>query len=80
VQEFYFWYVYNQDKEYAAISSDIVKYLRMYPGIKQTDFYKKTLRIKNDIGFALYFLEKEEKVVQGTRGTHLSSLFARRNH
>lgn len=62
LHQWHFGYVYNFDTKYTLTIRDIQRSLRLYHGIKQTDFYKKNSNSKTDIQFALYFGEKAGEI------------------
>jgi len=62
LHQWHFGYVYEFDDAYKLTIKEITKRLRLYHGIKQTDFYKKMFESKTDIQFALYFGEKAGEI------------------
>jgi hypothetical protein len=65
---YHFWYVYNQDEDYKISVKYIQNRLKLYHGIKQTDFYKKISEKKDDISYVLYFAEKSGEIVRKEEG------------
>jgi hypothetical protein len=68
IHEYHFWYVYNYDEDYAFMLKTVLSDLKLYHGIRQTDFYKKTFKSKDSISHTLYFAEKAGKVVRVPEG------------
>lgn len=62
LHEWHFGYVYTFDTDYDYTVKRIKKMLKLYHGIKQTDFYKKISESKDNIQFALYFAEKSGEI------------------
>ena len=68
LHEYHFWYVYNQDNDYKLMVRILKNRLKLYHGIKQTDFYKKLSDKKDDVSYALYFAEKAGEIVRKEEG------------
>jgi hypothetical protein len=65
---YHFWHVYNQDEDYKMTSDKIKKRLKLYHGIRQTEFYKKCSETKDDISYTLYFAEKAGEIIRKQEG------------
>jgi hypothetical protein len=68
LHEYHFWHVYNRDEDYSYHLQTIKKRLKLYHGIKQSDFYKKASISKEDVSFTLYFAEKAGGIVRIKEG------------
>jgi hypothetical protein len=65
---YHFWYVYNQDEDYKLSVRNFKNRLKLYHGIKQTDFYKKCSEKKDNISYTLYFAEKSGEIIKKEEG------------
>jgi hypothetical protein len=65
---YHFWYVYNQDEKYKYTLEQMKNRLKIYHGIKQTEFYKKCPEKKDDVSYVLYFAEKANEIVRKEDG------------
>jgi len=65
---YHFWYVYNQDENYKLSLKQIKNRLKIYHGIKQSEFYKKCSDKKDDVSYVLYFAQKANEIVRKEEG------------
>jgi hypothetical protein len=61
---YHFWYVYNQDDDYKYFVRQLKNRLKLYHGIKQSDFYKNVSEKKDDVSYTLYFAEKAGEIIR----------------